>query len=169
MEQFNTRGIGRNSILCFVCGRGMSYGTPREASEVGGQDNFYYTGGSCQQDMAAFVESQEAGARIVDMFDRKAYLDYRAFEPNRVQVKVGACKDHEANLMYLGELTMCGFITKEKIELARNPKKELYKTVAEERLKSYMDELTDSPEDERIRKMLKVIQEGFDYPRGSGH
>jgi hypothetical protein len=61
-----------------------------------------------KMDMAAFVDSKESGERVVDMFRKAglvAKLDFRKFEPNWVQVKVGACEKHEPNLKVLLEET----------------------------------------------------------------
>lgn len=82
-ELYATRGIGLNWLDCFVC-QGTASGA--------------------QPDMAAFVVDKEAGERIVGMFQEagaSAHLDYRPSEPKWVQVKVGACNTHEANLKLL--------------------------------------------------------------------
>ena len=86
MENYRPRGIGQNWLPCYVCGTG---------------------GGSLQEDMAAFVEDKDAGERVVAMYSQlelKAKLDYRDFEPDWVQVKVGACKTHLPNLKKLEKL-----------------------------------------------------------------
>ena len=57
--------------------------------------------------MAALVDSKEAGERIVGMYAElglHAVLSYWKMEPNWVQVKVGACKQHLPNLEKLMEL-----------------------------------------------------------------
>jgi hypothetical protein len=57
--------------------------------------------------MAAFVVNKEAGERVVTMYSElglHAKLDFRPYEPNWVQVKVGACDKHLPNLKKLTEL-----------------------------------------------------------------
>lgn len=54
--------------------------------------------------IACFVPSRETGEAIVAMFIQGARLDYREFTPNRVQVKIGACEEHLANIELLHEL-----------------------------------------------------------------
>ncbi len=80
----------------------------------------------CRANIAAFVESKEAGERVVEMFRRNtnctekakknmycfvdggdpAWLDYRYFEPNWIQVKVGACDEHKKCLENLYNLVL---------------------------------------------------------------
>ena len=70
-EFFRSRGIGKDVISgCLVCG---------------GDKRMLYN-------IAAYVQTREAGERIVAMFPYGTYLDYREEEPDSVQVKVGACK-----------------------------------------------------------------------------
>jgi len=89
-EFFRSRGIGLDITPgCFVCG-----GDKRLLNNI-----------------AAFVQCKEAGVRVVNMFQQGARLDYRDFEPDRVQVKVGACNAHLPNLRRLDELTRDGVIT----------------------------------------------------------
>jgi hypothetical protein len=78
---YRSRGMGLNWLPCFVCGHGGE--------------------GKAQADLAAFVGSKDEGEKVVEMFWAKkghASLDYRGFEPNYVQVKVGACGVHRPNL-----------------------------------------------------------------------
>lgn len=83
-EHFYSRGVGLDGTPgCFVCG---------------GDPGLYHN-------IAAFVKTNEAGERVVAMFQHGARLDYRSFEPDRVQVKIGACSEHEANLHQLNALT----------------------------------------------------------------
>ncbi len=83
-EFFHSRGIGRDSTPgCFICG-----------GEEGLRHN-----------IAAFVQCKTAGERIVAMFKFGADLDYREYEPDRVQVKIGCCDDHLQQLQWLQELT----------------------------------------------------------------
>lgn len=86
-EFFHSRGIGLDNVPCFMC----------PGSETTLRDN-----------IAAFVQCKAAGERVVEMFRKiaggGARLDYRNHEPDRVQVKVGACKKHRPNLDRLNEL-----------------------------------------------------------------
>jgi hypothetical protein len=83
-EFFNPRGIGTDTTPgCFVCG---------------GASGLY-------ANIAAFVQCREAGERVVQMFQQGARLDYRDYSPDRVQVKVGACKQHLPNLQSLNNAT----------------------------------------------------------------
>ncbi len=70
-----------------------------------------------------FVLSKEAGERVVDgMFNNVgAWLDYREWEPNWIQVKFGACPEHLESLKKLNDDTIeSGTITKEMVVRARN-------------------------------------------------
>ena len=78
-EYFASRGTGSDKVpCCFVCGV---------------EPNDYYS-----SNISGFVQSKEAGERIVAMFDGRARLDFRDFEPNWIQVKFGVCKLHQSNL-----------------------------------------------------------------------
>jgi len=101
-EFFHSRGIGLDSCNCFVCGTDI-----RDKKA-----NMYLN------NIAAFVQCKEAGERVVAMFKRGARLDYRDFEPDRVQVKIGACDKHLPNLQRLDELTKDGILTQEMVEEA---------------------------------------------------
>jgi hypothetical protein len=99
-EFFRSRGIGRDETPgCFVCG-----------------------GDTCiRHNIAAFVRCQTAGQRVLRLFPpRRARLDYRDFEPDRVQVKIGACDAHLPNLETLHAATADGIITRERINAARS-------------------------------------------------
>lgn len=102
-EFFYSRGIGLDNCTCFVC----------ETHDRDGK------GHTMLNNIAAFVQGKEAGERVVAMFSRGARLDYREFEPDRVQVKIGACDSHLANLQKLYELTQDGIITVDRINEAR--------------------------------------------------
>lgn len=102
-EFFRSRGIGLDDCTCFVCGT-------HDRDEQGHV---------MLNNIAAFVQCREAGERIVAMFLQGARLDYRDFEPDRVQVKIGACDSHLANLQKLDELTRDGVITAVRINEAR--------------------------------------------------
>jgi hypothetical protein len=84
-EYFSSRGIGLDHTPgCFICGGGSGL----------------------YQNIAAFVQCREAGERVVAMFRQGAYLDYREYEPDYLQVKVGACDAHASNLAKLSSLTI---------------------------------------------------------------
>lgn len=81
------RGIGLNWMSCFVCD---------------GEDI------SLKSSMAAFAENKESGEKMVELFKSSGFhakLDYRDSEPNWVQVKIGACKEHQNMLENLYALT----------------------------------------------------------------
>ncbi len=137
-ERFRPREIGANWLACFVCGSAKDgfeeldskthEPTGKQIPSVMVEDGIHYRGGyySSQPDMASFVENQEAGKRVVELFETegsKAFLDSRPSEPNRVQVKIGACKQHLPNLQRLRELTKAsGTITREMIQEALGKK-----------------------------------------------
>jgi len=98
-EFFHPRGIGLDTCTCFVCDL-----TDRN---------------TMLNNIAAFVQCKDAGERVVEMFGHGARMDYRDHEPDRVQVKVGACDKHLPNLKKLFELTERGTITDEMIRSAR--------------------------------------------------
>ncbi len=99
-EFFRSRGIGTDVTPgCFVCGGETGY----------------------HQNIAAFVECKEAGERVVSLFPTGARLDWREFEPDRVQVKIGACNKHVMNLKVL-EIAVTeskGVITEDMVKTAR--------------------------------------------------
>lgn len=103
-EFFSSRGIGLDVTPgCFVCG-----GTQGMRSNI-----------------AAFVRCKDSGKRVVEMFGGKgARLDYREYEPDYVQVKVGACDAHVSCLENLHHITSeaKGTITSDMILEACNPK-----------------------------------------------
>jgi hypothetical protein len=59
----------------------------------------------CAANIAAFVVSREAGERVVSMLGGRARLDFREYEPNWLQVKLGVSKGHEAVLQRLYDAT----------------------------------------------------------------
>jgi ribosomal protein L37AE/L43A len=100
-EFFSSRGIGMDMTpSCFVCG---------------GKSNM-------RSNITAFVHCKASGKRVVAMFRKGARLDYRESEPDRIQVKVGACKEHLQNLEHLDTTTRQskGVITGAMIAEARN-------------------------------------------------
>lgn len=103
---FRTRGIGLDVCpCCFVCG----------ATQRAPGANHYLN------NIAAFVASREEGASIVEWFEGKAAMDFREKEPNWIQVKVGACDLHLANLQALdGQTGRYGVIRQRDIADALN-------------------------------------------------
>lgn len=102
-HSFHPRGPGLNQLPCFICGHNPVTGV--------------------QTDMASFIDSSLItfpfkNAGIVNPATGKPFvahpvdnlfqhhrligkIDYRDFESNRVQYKIGACGEHEPNLMAL--------------------------------------------------------------------
>ncbi|MFA5051074.1 MAG: hypothetical protein WC499_03095 [Patescibacteria group bacterium] len=103
-EFFHSRGIGLDNCNCFICGTHDRTGK----------------GHTVLHNIAAFVQCKVAGERIVAMFSKGVRLDYREEEPDRVQVKIGACDKHLVNLQKLDGLAKDGIITVEKIQEAMN-------------------------------------------------
>src|SRR3989338_9492502 len=102
-EFFTSRGLGlENTPGCFVCG---------------GKSGLH-------NNIAAFVRTKAAGERVVTMFEMGARLDYRDFEPDRIQVKVGACGAHFPNLAQLDRLVEDGIVTKDKVKSAQEFKED---------------------------------------------
>lgn len=103
-EFFNSRPVGYDMVTCFCC---------KDKNKVNQSMN----------NIAGFVVCKEAGERVIALFDTYtggARLDYRPHQPNYVQVKIGACKKHFANLEKLAELVSDGVITRKKIKEAMN-------------------------------------------------
>ena len=85
---FGVRGVGLDMCpRCYVCD-----------SKVRGPGKNAYL-----NNISAFVKSKEEGEKVVEWFKgttenipahERARLDYRDFEPNWIQVKVGACDNH---------------------------------------------------------------------------
>ncbi|HLD06116.1 MAG TPA: hypothetical protein VJC16_01100, partial [Candidatus Nanoarchaeia archaeon] len=98
-ELFRSRGISfDNTPGCFVCGGGPAL----------------------HNNISAFVQCKAAGERVVALFRGKgARMDYREHEPDRVQVKIGACKGHVPHLQKLQALAEDGVITSARIEEAK--------------------------------------------------
>ena len=99
-EFFRSRGVGMDYTPgCFVCGGGDGM----------------------RNNIAAYVKCKASGERVVAMFDQGARLDYRKYEPDYVQVKIGACDKHVANLEKLHTLTRDadGVITEAHIKEAK--------------------------------------------------
>lgn len=76
-EPFNPRGIGLDYVdSCAVCGAVA---------------NVY-------PNISGFVQSAASGRYIVSLFKQGAKLDYRDYEPDWLQVKIGVCDDHKGSL-----------------------------------------------------------------------
>jgi len=101
----HSRGIGLESnVPCFICGK----------EGLNGYNH----------NISMFVDSKEEGQQVVMMFNneygRGARLDYRANEPDWIQVKVGACDEHMNRLNLLDNLiTTDNNISTAKIGLAK--------------------------------------------------
>ena len=96
-EHFYVRGIGLDRTPgCFVCG---------------GQEGLH-------NNVAAFVQTKASGERVLALFSQGATLDFREREPNRIQVKIGACDEHKEHLEALSRLTYNadGTITKSMVD-----------------------------------------------------
>ena len=78
-EYWTLRGIGSDWVPCMVTGKPEAL----------------------RPNLSGFVTSKEAGERIVTMFGGRARLDYRDYEPNWIQVKVGVNKEYEEVLRRL--------------------------------------------------------------------
>ena len=108
-EFFNSRGIGSEwKLSCFCCGA---------------QDKDPQKSSGLLNNIAAFVQGKASGERVVKMFDTQgggAKLDYREREPDRVQVKIGACNEHLPNLKKLDSLVSDNIIVESKIEQAKS-------------------------------------------------
>jgi hypothetical protein len=76
----NNRGMGKDCTPgCFVCG---------------GQQGLH-------NNISMFVRSREDGEAVTALFKTGARLDFRDYEPDWIQVKVGACDSHVENLKLL--------------------------------------------------------------------
>lgn len=76
------RGIGMDHTPgCFMCA---------------GPEGLY-------NNVSLYVKTKETGEAIVNLFKTGARLDFREFEPDYLQVKIGACKKHLFNLEWLVE------------------------------------------------------------------
>lgn len=75
---FSSRGFGLEWVPCFIC----------EEEKL--NDN-----------VSGFVSSKSDGEKIVKMFPKFIFIDYRESEPEWIQVKIGACKKHVEKLREL--------------------------------------------------------------------
>jgi len=73
--------------------------------------------------VSGFVQSKEAGERVVALFNGRARLDYRTYEPNWIQVKVGCIPEHEAVLHRLCHASWgcSGMLSEDIIKWALDP------------------------------------------------
>jgi hypothetical protein len=100
-EFWTPRGIGNGHGVCFVTGKAVSMGS----------------------DIAGFVRSREAGQRVVDIFEGRARLDYREYEPNWIQVKICAVPEHLDALKRIYDATSKngGIVYRELVQWAADP------------------------------------------------
>lgn len=92
---FCARGIGLDNCPgCYVCG-----GLPGLRTNISG-----------------FVRRKEDGEKVVEMFTSGAWMDFRPSEPQRIQVKIGACDAHRLNLEALMKATRDGGISKSDVD-----------------------------------------------------
>jgi hypothetical protein len=103
--KFRCRPVGLDLIdCCYVC----------NATKRSSDSNHY------MNNIAAFVDSKEDGAEVVKMFNGVgARLDYRDYEPNWIQVKIGSCDNCLPCLEELSRLTRSGTIYKRDIILSK--------------------------------------------------
>lgn len=119
MEEFRPRGTGLGCLACFICKHGRTWGGDTVPLSKLPHNGIGYSG-AYQTDMACFVRNEESGKRVVQMFGDcgfHVFLDFRAYEPHWVQVKLGACEDHKEWLKCLADLTCCGHISQEKVNM----------------------------------------------------
>ena len=96
--RMNPRGLGTDHTPgCFICG-----------GSEGLHSNF-----------AAFVGTRMEGETAVQIIERGARLDYREREPNWIQVKIGACKEHVDKLEILCMLLRGNVLSDHLINLVR--------------------------------------------------
>jgi hypothetical protein len=96
-EYFTPRGIGSEwNLTCLVTG---------ETANL-------------MPNLSGFVESKEAGERVVAMFNGRARLDYRASEPSWIQVKVGVLPQYILVLELIHHYTQEGVICPRMIQYA---------------------------------------------------
>lgn len=88
-----------------------------------GIDGEFWSPRGVGYDLAGFVQSKEAGARVVQMVkeviekEPKSWLDYRPTEPLWIQVKIQ--KEDGFDLEALSKACKDGVITKSKLSLCR--------------------------------------------------
>lgn len=105
--KFSPRGIGSDHCPgCFVCGAYKN---------------------DLMSNIASFINSREDGEKIVEWFDGLARIDYRDYEPDWIQLKVGSCGEHVDKLKLLYKITsVYGIIRRSDIDnVKNNPRLEL--------------------------------------------
>ena len=90
---FSSRGIGLDSCPgCFVCNKPKRTDDPTKSDLL--------------NNISAFVSSKADGEEIIRWFrGTGARLDWREWEPNWIQVKIGACDKHLPQLKWLSRET----------------------------------------------------------------
>ncbi len=78
-----------------VRGIGLEFNLPCFITKAGTSEP------ALKPNISGFVSSKKQGVRLVMMFDGLARLDYREYEPNWIQVKVGVIPQHEKALVEL--------------------------------------------------------------------
>lgn len=101
IEYWSPRGVGFDHVPHMVTG-----------ADATGRPN-----------ISGFVKGKDGGERVVAMFGgpKFARLDFRSFEPNYVQVKVGVDKGQEDVLERLMAACSDALLTRKKIQWAINP------------------------------------------------
>lgn len=101
-EYFGIRGIGLDHCPCLDTGETLDGYVPN---------------------ISGLVKSKEAGERVVAMFGGRARLDFRDFEPNWIQVKVGITKGNEVVLrrLSLANYAMFGILDPRVVVWALDP------------------------------------------------
>lgn len=105
-EWFSSRGVGLDSIgSCVFCNQTVT---------------------GYQANISGFIKTKEAGERLLNWFEnvdglraKGVFLDYRKDYPDRIQFKIGSCKDHDESLQILDKwLSFSDIITKHFIKFA---------------------------------------------------
>lgn len=153
IERWKPRGIGSDCVPCLL---------------TGGPETL-------RPNISGFVESLEAGLRVVELFGGEQYarLDYRKSEPNWVQVKVGVDNGYEGVLDRLMVVCEDGYITPNRLAWAKYPANNRdgepaiirYILSNPDRLASL--EMVQKDELHRIANRVQQIYD--DYDMASGH
>lgn len=139
---WSPRGIGCDSVPCFV--------TKQSKCDL-------------RSNISGFVRSREDGKHVVEIFGGYARLDYRDYEPNWIQVKVGVEKEHKEVLDRLMVACSDNFLTPKKLAWAINPAENrdaeplIVRVARSEPTKAYAE----------IAKRIQQIYD--DYDMASGH
>lgn len=100
MVYWSPRGIGCDGVPCFV--------TKNMKCDL-------------RSNISGFVSSREDADKVVNIFGGYARLDFRAHEPNWIQVKVGVEKEHTEVLDRLMAACSDTILTPKKLAWAVNP------------------------------------------------